>query len=237
MTPIYFIEGGTETHEKRLHYKFRDYLYTGREWFRWSQEIIDFFDSATLKDLENLELIKKKIKNLNPLKDTIDLENIPEDFRDIASEFNNLSLRFRDRIKLVCKYFVKTGKEKDYVSLLPSPFSDYISALGPEYIISVGGEKSRIDKAFELLKEKGITTRPDDNWLGEKVKEEVKVGDRKTKSEWKEYLKELYKELNVTKTAKASDLEEWYDIKVVRILNKSTGKRDSGFEILSLKQK
>ena len=42
---LYEISNGTEDHEKRIQYKFKDLLYSdyGREWFYYSEEIIDFF--------------------------------------------------------------------------------------------------------------------------------------------------------------------------------------------------
>lgn len=234
MTPIYFIEGGTETHEKRLHYKFRDYLFTGREWFIYSQEIIDFFSTATLEDFNNLELTKKEIEDLIPPKDnTIDLESVPEDFKDIASEFNKPGLRFRDRIRLVCRYFVKYGKEKDYVSLLPQPFSDYISALGSEYIVSVKGEKRKVEEAHQLLKDRGITTRPDDKYITEKIYQRIKVGEKKSKLEWKDLLRKIYTELGISNTPKATDLERWFYIH--RVVISINNKRYEGFEILRQK--
>ena len=43
---LYEILGGTEDQEKRIQYKFKDLLYPnyGREWFYYSEEIIDFFE-------------------------------------------------------------------------------------------------------------------------------------------------------------------------------------------------
>ena len=42
---LYEVLGGTEDQEKRIQYKFKDLLYPnyGREWFYYSEEIIDFF--------------------------------------------------------------------------------------------------------------------------------------------------------------------------------------------------
>ena len=57
---LYEIPGGLEEHEKVLHQKFSKYLYTGREWFRYDQEIIDYFRShTTLDSLHDLEIPEK----------------------------------------------------------------------------------------------------------------------------------------------------------------------------------
>ena len=45
---------GTEDHEKRIQYKFKDLLYPdyGREWFYYSEEIIDFFEDIQNNGLD-----------------------------------------------------------------------------------------------------------------------------------------------------------------------------------------
>ena len=48
------ILGGTEEHEKALHYKFRDLKYIGREWFKYDQSIIDYFNNLTLENINSL---------------------------------------------------------------------------------------------------------------------------------------------------------------------------------------
>lgn len=48
------IPNATEEQEKKLHHKFRDKLWEGDEWYKYDQEIIDYFSTATLEDLDNL---------------------------------------------------------------------------------------------------------------------------------------------------------------------------------------
>ena len=51
---LYEISNGTEDHEKRIQYKFKDLLYPnyGREWFYYSEEIIDFFKEIQCNGLD-----------------------------------------------------------------------------------------------------------------------------------------------------------------------------------------
>ena len=54
---LYEIPGATEDHEKRVQYRFRNLLFPdyGREWFIYSEEIIEFFKNiVSLEELENL---------------------------------------------------------------------------------------------------------------------------------------------------------------------------------------
>lgn len=55
ITLLYEIPGGTEDHEKRLHYKFRDLLLYGNEWFKHDPSILRYFESKpTLESIESL---------------------------------------------------------------------------------------------------------------------------------------------------------------------------------------
>lgn len=53
---LYTIPEGTEEQEKKLHYKFKDLLYEGygREWFKYSEDIVDYIKSVTPEELNNL---------------------------------------------------------------------------------------------------------------------------------------------------------------------------------------
>ena len=55
------IDGATQEHESKVKYKFRDLLFTRQEWFRYDQSIIDFFNTASLIDLELLPNNPKKL--------------------------------------------------------------------------------------------------------------------------------------------------------------------------------
>ena len=66
------IPNGTEQHEKRLHQRFKKYLWEGNEWYYYNQEIVDYFKSLTAEDLEKLPNLnnKTKLRNFKKLIDT-----------------------------------------------------------------------------------------------------------------------------------------------------------------------
>lgn len=93
---LYEIPDGTEDQEKRIQYRFRDLLFPdyGREWFKYSEEIIEFFKNIkSLKDIENYlpkgnSSKKKYLKYKNNIKEILKyISNIP--CRDIK-KFNIL---------------------------------------------------------------------------------------------------------------------------------------------------
>lgn len=55
---LYEIPGGTEDHEKRLHYKFKDLHFCRNEYFIYDQSIIDYFESNP--SLESIGALPKK---------------------------------------------------------------------------------------------------------------------------------------------------------------------------------
>ena len=119
---LYEISGGTEEQEKALHLKFSKYLYTGREWFEYSDEIVDYFRSHntldSLKDLEVSEFISENLsikfyceKFLNRLlqektsQGVISLERANESYPSMLC--NLLTRKFKSLFQLE-KYMIKT---------------------------------------------------------------------------------------------------------------------------------
>lgn len=94
---LYEIPGATEDHEKRVQYRFKDLLFLdyGREWFEYSEEIIDFFKNiGSLEELEKLpkgstdkdkySKYKKKVRKV--LGYLTDIMQDTKEFRDLCSE-------------------------------------------------------------------------------------------------------------------------------------------------------
>lgn len=104
---LYEIPNGTEDHEKRIQYKFRDLKYSGygNEWFNYSEEIINFFkEIKSLGDIEkNLpkksdryskykRIAKEIIKYTYP----VDPKNI--DFNKLNEYYEKLIIDLGDKI-------------------------------------------------------------------------------------------------------------------------------------------
>ena len=75
----------------------------------------------------------------------------------------------------------------------------------------------------------------DINSVIEEIKKSFIQGERYTKSEIKEKLKAIYESNGYNKTPKASDLEEYFEIKLCKVVDKFSGKLDNGFLIIKLK--
>lgn len=119
ITTLYLIENGDEQDEINLHYHFKRFKTNyGREWFKYDQEIIDFFEThktkESLGDL-NTHISKSKKKKINELKSDVtvlsrvnqlvnqifylyysDVSNIIEKQNIYRSTVNSLLLNYSD---------------------------------------------------------------------------------------------------------------------------------------------
>lgn len=138
---------------------------------------------------------------------------------------------FETKMKSVCD-FLLNPKWYGHIHVsdlgwLPLNMRNYLIQLGPKRILELGCRE--VDIKRELINQ----------FSGNKLKEEIinlfKVGEKYSSKEIKEFLKNIYNKLNITKTPKATDLEEYFDVKEAKILDPITKKRDRGYEILSLK--
>ena len=160
-----------------------------------------------------------------------------EDAFKKTEHLNNLremiksSKHFYNNIKLVCDtlldpiWFGKIHLSDFY--WLPRTYLNYLNYLGPERVKALGYIEADLKKEFSFKKS--------GNRLSEAIYSTFQIGKRYSLREIKDTLKEVYNSLSLQKTPKASDLEEYYDLKSVKIYDPITKKQSGGYEILSLK--
>ena len=73
--------------------------------------------------------------------------------------------------------------------------------------------------------------------VSDKIYQEFSVGSKVPKAEAKTRLAKLYKDIGYNKTAKATDLEEWFEVRRARIKDSASGKTVDCFELLKSKNK
>jgi hypothetical protein len=137
---------------------------------------------------------------------------------------------FGRRIKLLCDFL---DKYPNYVNLIevdsrvPRDYTFYYKIIGTDKIRSVGYKESDIRNFIDhIIKRDKISGEIIFTFL---------IGNKYTNKYIKEKLQEIYNHNSIKKMAKASDLEEYFEVKRARFQNKETGKRDEGIEIISLK--
>lgn len=151
---------------------------------------------------------------------------------EVLNSFDNFSM-FTEKMKYLCDVSQKLSSfDLDLVfSQVPLIYKNYFNSLGAEKIRSLGYQKSRLESEYMKVK----VTNAEINFLIE-VRSLYKVGERIPLGEIKSKLQQLYDAYGLISTAKAKDIEKYYNVQIIRFpKDPITGKRDQGYEILSLK--
>jgi hypothetical protein len=172
------------------------------------------------------------------------------DYKDRFTVFNALGERqvegvgqeVEDSLKTFCsfknsmdklRYLVKVSEKEltgenltNFLGLIPEKFREYYLNMGPDRIKASGyrEDKLRAEWTKQHQEELGASDE-----LILDIANYFKLGQRFSKSGIKDKLKELYQKHGYQKTAKASDLQEYFWLKDVKFLE--DGKWVNGFEI------
>ena len=107
-------------------------------------------------------------------------------------------------------------------------YSMYYLVLGPEKIKSLSYQKSKLEKEYNR-----VSTGENIN-LKDQLYNVFPIGRRLSLLDAKLDLKDIYNVLNLVKSPKASDLEDYFEVKKTKVKN-SEGKFVDGYEILKKK--
>jgi hypothetical protein len=292
---LYEVLGYSEDIEKRIQYKFKDLLYSeyGREWFYYSEDIINFFKDIDSIDLESLPKNPirgskdfKKIKNecrevlsyffnskdtedylkniISKVKDQLTRDYVLEYLRDDSSigpegvdrylnylkcletgiyceddivnrevsEFLKVYIGLNtiyDKLKLLCEY----GLSSDAIDIVLGQIADsdeiksYYTTLGPDRLRALSYSKTFIKKELNI-----VTFSQD--LLEKSMYLEFKEGDKLSLVDIKTKLTNIYDSISYDRKAKATDLENYFEVKKCTI--NFPDKRVNGLEIIKKKE-
>ena len=147
---------------------------------------------------------------------------------DTIDEFYNLTT-FPERMRYVCeKEYMSRESFQIFLNSIPIEFKNYFLVLGSDTCRSFSYQKYRLEEEYKKrFNNQGVDRGP-------RILEAFKVGDKITLSNIKERLREIYSVIGLKKTPKATDLFEYFDVRKIKLT--SNGRREDGFELLSLKQ-
>ena len=292
---LYEILGYDEDIEKRIQYKFRNLLYSeyGREWFYYSDDIINFFRDIDNIDLESLPKNPirgskefKRIKNecrevlsyffnskdtedylkniISKVKDQLTRDYVIEYLRKDSrigskkvdryfevlrcresgiyceddmvnqevSEFLRIYISLntmKDKLKLLCEY----GLSSDAIDIVLGQIADsdeiksYYTTLGPDRLRALSYSKTFIKKELNI-----VTFSQD--LLEKSMYLEFKEGDKLSLVDIKTKLTNIYDSISYDRKAKATDLENYFEVKKCTI--NFPDKRVNGLEIIKKKE-
>ena len=155
-------------------------------------------------------------------------DNITEAIKYFKEEFNRDN-NFERRMKMLCDcYFADpnffTDYDKTLQTIIPREYYNYINLLGFERIRALTFKEALLKREI----------RSNNNLLPDSITSLFLVDSKYSKKQIKEMLKEYYEENNIPKTPKASDLEQYFNLKTCKV--KIDDKWENGFEIVSLKE-
>ena len=292
---LYEVLGYSEDIEKRIQYKFKDLLYSeyGREWFYYSDDIINFFRDIDNIDLESLPKNPirgskefKRIKNecrevlsyffntrdteehlksiISEIKDQLSKDYVIEYLRKNSrigskkvdryfevlrcresgiyceddmvnqevSEFLRVYINLntmKDKLKLLCEY----GLSNDAINIVLGQIADsdeiksYYTTLGPDRLRALSYSKTFIKKELNI-----VTFSQD--LLEKSMYLEFKEGDKLSLVDIKTKLTNIYDSISYDRKAKATDLENYFEVKKCTI--NFPDKRVNGLEIIKKKE-
>lgn len=174
------------------------------------------------KDLDSADNLTISNQNLGGL------DNFIESFRSEFNSDNNFIRRMKMYYRLVTEFpDIYKQNIKIFHTIIPSNYQGYMNLLGPERIKANG--YIEVDILNEMKSVLSV-----DNIKAE-VLMKFHTGQRYSTKFIKVELAEIYNKLEIKKTAKASDLNDWFDLKSCTVFNIETNKWDRGFEIIGVK--
>ena len=138
-----------------------------------------------------------------------------------------------DQMKFICDLSDRLDEEKFrfFLYFVNKEQRNFYIIFGPKRLKTFGYQRSKLEEELNST----ISNQSIEDILTENIYSNFKVGGNYSKEYIKTTLKSIYEKLNYNKAAKASDLERWFQIKLSKVLNKETRKRDNGFKIISKK--
>lgn len=171
----------------------------------------------------------------NELKTISEVQELHNEIINFFNQFELLS-EFRDSYRFLCEYQFSSDEIRNIVLFrLPREYQNYYMIVGPDRSKVLGYQRSKLSKEFKILienREQNIGINKED--LRKCIIDNFSIGKRYLNSDIKESLQELYNKLGVSQKAKAKDVEEYFEVKIVDI-SIEDGKRQKGYKIIKIK--
>ena len=214
---------------KSLHYK-KNYVAVNKTFVGGVVKLVPVFNNLVkVSELRAYEMQQTDYANrftvFSAIKKigTADIDN--EVVEEFLNRYEGIKSK-KDKLKYLCEQAGLPEFDIIVDNVSTKRFKEYITVLGVDVCRSVGYKIEELNKKLDI---KSF----DNNLLKEKIYETFKVGNSYTRSGIKEILAGIYKEIGYKATAKASDLDNYFEYKkgLVTVNNK----RVSSFKLIDKK--
>ena len=199
-------------------------------------DLIPVFNNLVMiNDMRSYEIqqtdYKDRFRVFNALGDKINFSGVV--FK-ILEEFDKQQF-FTGKMKYLYSLKLDEDTAKQVLdNIYDTHFAKYYWTISASRAGTLRYEKGELEKEYNSL----INSK---RYCGEtdQVKEEIlqtfSINKKYSKSDIKETLRKIYEKYKYNKTPKASDLEDYFEIKLCKVVN-SDGKQDNGFKIIKIKE-
>ena len=155
-----------------------------------------------------------------------------EDIYEFLNNFNKL-IHFTDKMKYLCEFGINLDNDtlSFILGQIKIDYGNYYTILGPEKIKSLSYQKSKLDIEYSKL----VNNQEHSSVLIEELKSVFLLNKKYSLSMIKNTLGIIYSSLGILTTPKASDLEKYFEVKLVYMTDKETKKREKGYLIIKVK--
>lgn len=161
--------------------------------------------------------------NMNVTKDT---DSDDSEVKVIFREWNEMK-SFKDRAFFYCEACKDIPEVLDKCSFIPTKYKEYHEALGEEGMKELGWREDYIKNAIAPIP---FEQRPNDKIM-EKLRAKLEIGKFYTKTEIKELLCNIFKELELKGKPSASDISFYIDCEEKS--KRMDGKKVVGYQVIS----
>lgn len=161
--------------------------------------------------------------NMNVTKDT---DSDDSEVKVLFHRWNELR-NFKDRAFFYCEACKDIPEVLDKCNFIPAKYKEYYEALGEEGMENLGWREDYIKNAIAPIP---FEQRPNDKIM-EKLKANLEIGKFYSKSEIKEILCSIFKELGLKGKPSASDISFYFDCEEKS--KRVDGKKVAGYQVLS----
>ena len=164
------------------------------------------------------------------IKEELD-KNYPEKIQTVINNFNFSYTTWEDRMRYLCsqKSILSEEEYNTVLNLIPIEFKNYLTVFDVSKIGTCKYRQADLKKEFDRLYGSQVA----ESKLQDIILSLFKVGGKYTKAEIKEKLGKIYLSIGYSFTPKATDLENWFEIKEIQW--RENGKKVAGFEIIKKK--
>ena len=233
------IREGDKTLESYLHGYFKKYKFPKkREWFYYSQDIVDNFENIKINNSYTIDELKAILYDSSDFssKDKKYRLSIIESFDSYysdgeLSEFDYKfykSKTFEERMKIICEEY-KNNPDTDIFDYISPEYKNYIDQFGIDCIKKSSYKKYKLDDKIEKIVDS------ESDLLKIEILKEFLVDGRYSLIEIKDRIKKILGKLNITSiTPKASMIKKYFEAKPIKISNNITGEREHGYLIVKI---